>query len=181
MCNRGARGARTDVHGGRGGPETEADVSANVGDVFACNDPEMSAKVQFADTHAAKPWVDTCGVELARELVDAAEAVRNDAAGVAACREEAIKALEAWAETQKDWRAVFRKCLIEAGYDDVGCVDLLEAGGPVVDDDAAVDELLAGAAEHNRVLLKSLRDEKTWSNHVGASASRRAKRLAAQV
>jgi len=148
LCNRGARGARTDGHGGRGGSETEAD------------DPEMSAKVAFAETHAAKPWVDACGVQLAGELVDAAEAVRNDAAGVASFREEAIKALEAWAETQKDGRAVFRKCLIEAGYDDVGCVDLLEAGGPVVDDDAAVDELLAGAAEHNRVLLKSLREEK---------------------
>ena len=148
LCNRGARGARTDGHGGRGGSETESD------------DPEMSAKVAFAETHAAKPWVDACGVQLAGELVDAAEAVRNDAAGVASFRKEAIKALEAWAETQKDGRAVFRKCLIEAGYDDVGCVDLLEAGGPVVDDDAAVDELLAGAAEHNRVLLKSLREEK---------------------
>ena len=106
----------------------------------------MSAKVKSAETHAAKPWVDACGVELARELVDAAEAVRNDAAGVAAFREEAITALEAWAATKKDGRAVFRKCLIEAGYDDVECVDLLEAGGPVVYNDAAVDELLAGAA-----------------------------------
>ena len=104
--------------------------------------------------------MDACGVELARELVDAAEAVRNDAAGAAAFREKDITALEAWAAIKKDGRVVLRECLIGLGYDDVECVDLLVAGGPVVGNDAAVDELLAGAAEHNRVLLKSLRDEK---------------------